>query len=153
MTHFSFLSFYVFGGIRRNQTRIIYMNFSTLRLAKLNFFSNCIPLYLKGMTSFSHNWLPSHGLCVTYFWRRCHTHEVGRVTDFTFIYFILLPFARKLFIEFHIVQRVLCIHGFCIHRFNQSQVKNIWKKIQKVPKNKIWICLTQANVYIAFTLC
>ena len=34
-------------------------------------------------------------LCVTYFWRTCHSHEVGTVIDFTFIYFILLPFARN----------------------------------------------------------
>ena len=35
------------------------------------------------------------------------------------------------------VQSTLCIHGFCLLRFNQLQRENIWgKKFQKAPKSK-----------------
>lgn len=41
---------------------------------------------------------------------------------------------------------------FCTLRHNHLWITNIQKKLQKVPKGKIWICCTSTTIYIALTL-
>lgn len=46
-------------------------------------------------------------------------------------------FSRPIKKETSTVQSTLCIHGFCLLRFNQPQRENIWEeKFQKAPKSK-----------------
>ena len=45
----------------------------------------------------------------------------------------------------------LCIHGSASQGFNPLRRANIWKKFQKVPKRKTWICCPLETINIAFT--
>ena len=52
-----------------------------------------------------------------------------------------------------LVQWALHFQGFCVHRFNQPWINDIWKRnSRKFQKSKTWICCVQATIYIAFTL-
>ena len=48
------------------------------------------------------------------------------------------------------LQSALHIFGFYIHRFNQLQIQNILKKIQRLPKSKTGVCYMLATIYIVY---
>ena len=54
--------------------------------------------------------------------------------------------------RWYYIQLALCICGFCILKFNQPRIKNIWKKILESSKKQNEFCCVLATVYIAFPL-
>ena len=57
-------------------------------------------------------------------------------------------------LEFSSTETEWCsIVGPLYPRILPLQIKNIWKKFQKVPKSKTWIYHVLTTLYLAFTLC
>ena len=61
---------------------------------------------------------------------------------------LILSLSLSIIPDSTLLDYLIC--GFCVHRFNQPQIKNIQKKnSRKFPKAKLEI----AAIHITFTLC